>query len=208
MMKKVVILFALVAIGVVSTAGVIAFRSSAKEESSVQAKTTVSPKTAESLQKKVDAVKEAESNASRTDGSSSVEVTEAEAESYVLYSLKEHIPARIDSIDVQLSPGTISSDTQITFTSNATGNPMVDALVGGTHNLFLEGKLAGEMGRGKFDLVEIRVDGIPVPNVLIQTLFKKYVKPKYPDADLNEPFDLPWDIEALKLEDGKATVVY
>jgi hypothetical protein len=211
-MKKVIILFVLVGVAVVGTAGVIAFRSSAaKEGPSSQASaahTSVSPKTAESLQKKIDAVKQAEEDTKRQDGSARVELTEAELESYVLYSLKEHIPARIDSIDVQLSPGAVASDTQITFTSNATGNPMVDALVGGTHNLFLKGKLTGEMGRGKFDLVEIRVDGIPVPNVLIQTLFKKYVKPKYPDADLNEPFDLPWDIEELKLEQGKATVVY
>ena len=93
-------------------------------------------------------------------------------------------------------------------TTNATGNPMVDALVGGTHNLFLKGKLGGEHGRGKFDLEEIRVDGIPVPKVLIQTLFKKYVKPKYPDADLNEPFDLPWGIEELTIEQSKAIVQY
>ena len=85
---------------------------------------------------------------------------------------------------------------------------MVDALVGGTHNLFLKGKLVGREGRGKFDLQEIRVDGIPVPTILIQTLFKKYVQPKYPEADLNEPFDLPWGIQEIRLEPGKTTAVY
>ena len=87
-------------------------------------------------------------------------------------------------------------------------DPVVDALVGGTHNLFLKGKLVGREGHGKFDLQEIQVDGIPVPNVLIQALIKRYVKPKYPEVDLNEPFDLPWNIQELKLEPGKATVVY
>src|SRR5205085_7226500 len=133
---------------------------------------------------------------------------EAELESYLLYSLKDDIPAQIDTAEVQLAADTISLDTQITFASNATGNAMVDALVGGTHNLFLKGKLIGRQSRGKFDLLEVRVDGIPVPIVLIQTLLKKYVKPKYPDVDLNAPFDLPWGIEELKLDSGKATVVY
>ena len=128
--------------------------------------------------------------------------------SYVVYSLKEDIPGQIDSIDVQLAPDTVGSDTQITFPSNATGNPVVDALVGGTHNLFLKGKLNGRDGRGKFDLQEVQVDGIPVPNVLIQALLKRYVKPKYPEADLSEPFDLPWEVQELKLENGKATVIY
>jgi len=208
-MKKIVVLVAVVGLAVIATAGVIVFRSSAaREVSSAQPANEVSPKSAASLQAKIDAVKKAEDDQERRNGSERLELTEAELESYVLYSLKDDIPAKIDSIDVQLGLDTIGSDTQITFTSNATGNPMVDALVGGTHNLFLKGKLIASQGRGKFDLEEIRVDGIPVPKVLIEALFKKYVKPKYPDADLKEPFDMPYGIEDLKLEAGKATVVY
>ena len=209
-MKKIV-LIALFGLAIVATAaGVIVFRSSAAKEVSSPAPVVndVSPKTAQLLQKKIDAIKAAEDDTKREDGSARVELSEEELESYVLYSLTEDIPAKIDTIDVQLGQDTVGADTQITFTSNATGNPMVDALVGGTHNLFLKGKFVTGEGRGKFDLQEIRVDGIPVPNVLIQALFKKYVKPKYPDADLNAPFEMPYGIEELKLEPGKATVVY
>src|SRR5262249_42274030 len=120
----------------------------------------------------------------------------------------EDIPAQVDSADVQLGHDTVALDTQLTFASNATGNPVLDALVGGTHNLFVKGKLVAQESRGKFDLQEVRVDSIPVPNVLIQALIKRYVTPKYPDVDLNEPFDMPWGIQQLKLEPGKATVVY
>jgi hypothetical protein len=81
-------------------------------------------------------------------------------------------------------------------------------LVGGTHNLYLKGKLVAQKGRGRFDLQDVRVDGIPVPNLLIQTLIKKYVQPKYPEVDLNKPFDMPWGIQELKVEQGKAIVVY
>ncbi len=77
-----------------------------------------------------------------------------------------------------------------------------------THNLFVKGKLSGEDGRGKFDLEDIKVDGIPMPKILIQTLFTKYVKPKYPEADLKEPFDLPWGIRAIDIQQGKAKITY
>ena len=197
----------LFSVSVIAIAGVIFLHTSAAEEKA-ERHTQVSEKAAKTLQAKIDAVKKADETPTHKRGSSRVEVTEAELESYLLYSLKEDIPAKIDSADVQLGQDTVALDTQITFNSNATGNPMVDALIGGTHNLFLKGKLVGSEGRGKFDLQEIRVDSIPVPNVLIQALFKKYVKPKYPDADLNEPFDLPWGIQELKLEPTKATVVY
>jgi hypothetical protein len=204
-MKK-VIAIGLAGFLVIAIGSVIVLRTLAAKELSVS--TEVSPKTAKVLQEKIDAIQNAEENPKHKRGSSRVEVSEAELESYLLYSLKEDIPAQVDTADVQLGVDTVALDTQITFTSNATGNPIVDALVGGTHNLFLKGKLVAKASRGKFDLLEVRVDSIPVPNVLIQTLMKRYVQPKYPDVDLNEPFDMPWGIESLKLEQGKATAVY
>ncbi len=202
-MRKIV-LIVISGLAVLGVAGVIAFHGIAAKS----AAKSPSEKSARSLQAKIDAIQKAARTSGHKRGGSQVELSEDELESYVLYSLKKDIPGQIDSIDVQLAPDTVGSETQITFTSNATGNPVVDALVGGTHNLFLKGKLNGHDGRGKFDLKEIQVDGIPVPNVLIQALLKRYVKPKYPEVDLNEPFDLPWEIQELKLENGKATVIY
>lgn len=85
---------------------------------------------------------------------------------------------------------------------------MVDAIMGGTHNLFVKGKFEGRDSRGRFELEEIRVDGIPVPKVLIQTLFDKYVKPKYPEADLKKPFELPWGIRSIDIQNGTAKIAY
>jgi len=206
-MKK-VILAVLVCLAVMATAGFIAFRTIAAKEAPGELSKDVSPQAARALQEKIDAVRNAESDPHHKPGSKHVELAEGELESYLLYSLKDDIPGQIDIAEVQLGTDTISLDTQITFASNATGNALVDSLVGGTHSLFVKGKLTGHQSRGKFDLQEIRVDSIPVPPILIQALFKKYVKPKYPEADLSEPFDLPWRIEELKLEPGKGTVVY
>jgi hypothetical protein len=168
----------------------------------------VSAKSAQGLQDKIDAIKNKDSAADPNASSISIELSDSELESYVLFALKEDIPAQIDLIDVQLGQGSIASDAQLTFNASNSGNPISHALFGGTHNMFLKGKLAGENGRGKFELEEVRVDGIPVPNILVQTLFGQYVKPKYPEADLSEPFDLPWGIESLTIVPGKATVVY
>jgi hypothetical protein len=204
-MKKAV-LIAFTAVAVIAAGGVIAFWVTAAKGTSRSR--NLSQKAAQSLQTKIDSIKKAADTPGHKRGSSQAELSEEELESYVIYSLKDDIPAQIDSIDIQLVPDIVSAATQITFKSNATGNAVVDALVGGTHNLFLKGRLVGHEGRGKFDLQEIQVDGIPVPNVLIQALIKKYVKPKYPEVDLNEPFDLPWNIREIKLDQGRATIVY
>ena len=203
-MRKVALIVS--SLGVLAVAaGVVFYSIAAKGASGSKA---VSEQAAESLQAKIDAIKKASDSHTHRRGSSRVELSEAELESYVVYALKGDIPAQLDSIDVRIAPASVSSNSQITFNSNATGNPIFDSLVGGTHNLYVKGNLTGHEGRGKFDLQEVQVDGIPVPNVLIQALIKRYVKPKYPEVDLNEPFDLPWDIQELKLDEGKATVIY
>ena len=194
-------------VAILAVAGGIAFYVVAANSQSGPSK-NISERAAKSLQTKIDAIKKASDNPNHKHGSTRVQLSEAEMQSYIFYSLKDDIPAHIDMVDVQVGEDTVGCETQITFNSNATGNPVWDALVGGTHNLAVKGKLIARESRGKFDLQEVQVDGIPVPNVLIQALIKRYVKPKYPEVDLNEPFDLPWDIQEVKLEPGKATVVY
>ncbi len=204
-MKKLV--FAGVILAVIAIAGFFVFRSISAQDTPAEP-LGVSRRTAEVLQKKIDHIKKNHAEADPRHADNEVVVTEQELESYVLFSLRDQIPIQMDSFKVQLTPGAVGADTQLTFTSNSTGNPMVDAFVGGTHNLFVKGKLTGESSRGKFDLQEIKVDGIPVPKILIQALFDKYVKPRYPDADLKEPFDLPWSIRSIDIQTGKAKIVY
>ena len=162
---------------------------------------------AAALQRKIDAVQSAQTggkeNVSRT-----INVSEVELESFLVYGMRDEIPARVDAVDVQLTEGAVAADTRLTFPSNSTGNPMVDVLIAGTHSLYLKGKLNALQGRGRFELEEVHVDGIPVPNILIETLIAKYVKPRYPEVDLNEPFVMPWNIDSLKITPGKATITY
>jgi hypothetical protein len=162
---------------------------------------------AQALQAKIDAIKAAQSN-SNGRSPQTVVVSEVELESYVLFHLRKDIPARIDSLDVQLTDGAVAADTKLTFAPDTTGNAVVDLLISGTHNLFLKGKLSAAGKQGKFELEEVKVDGIPVPNLLIDTLIAKYVKPKYPDVDLNAPFEMPWGIQSLVITPGKTTIVY
>jgi hypothetical protein len=173
----------------------------------ISAQNDVSERTAKVLQAKIDAIQAAEKAGTRK-ARQTVEVSEPELESYVLYGMKDDIPARVESIDVQLTEGHVAADARLTFPPDATGNVLVDAFVSGTHTFFLKGKLSAVAKRGRFELAEVKVDGIPVPNILIETLVAKYVKPKYPHVDLSEPFPMPWGMESLSIGPRKATVTY
>ena len=173
----------------------------------ISAQNGVSVQTAEILDKKIEKVKAAGREGSRPNRET-VEISEAELESYVLHGLRDDIPARVDSIDVQLTEGAISADTKLTFPANSTGTSMVDILLAGTHSFFVKAKLVASAGQGRFDLQEVKVDGIPVPTILVESLIERYVKPKYPQVDIREPFTMPWGIESLTITPGKTTVVY
>ena len=201
-MKKTVCVVAAVALATV--AAILAFRLFSAQPMSAQ--NDVSERTSKVLQAKIDAIRAVEKQGSTT--RRTVEVSEPELESYVLYGLRNDIPARVESIDVQLTEGAVAADTKLTFPPDSTGNPLVDAFVEGTHTFFMKGKLAASAGRGRFELLEVKVDGIPVPNILIETLVAKYVNPKYPEVDLKEPFPMPWGMESLVITPGKATIAY
>ena len=72
----------------------------------------------------------------------------------------------------------------------------------------MKGKLAAAGGRGRFELQTVRLDGIPVPTILIETLVDRYVKPEHPEVDLNEEFQMPWGIDDITITTGKATITY
>src|SRR5262245_46403633 len=109
-----------VAVILTGAAAVLTLRFFAAEP--VSAQNDVSERSAKSLQMKIDAIQAAETVKDRQ-GTETVEVSESELESYVLYSMRDLIPARVDSIDVQLTPGAVAADAKLTFPSDSTGNP-------------------------------------------------------------------------------------
>src|SRR5262249_18821160 len=119
-MKK-ILLVAVAGLLAVAIGGVIIVRTIAAKEEPKKF-TQASPEAAKSLQDKIDALQDSEDNPKHVPGSTRVEVSDKELESYLLYSLKEDIPAQVDSADVQLGHDTVGLDTQLTFSSNATGN--------------------------------------------------------------------------------------
>ena len=170
----------------------------------------VSPEAAESLRLKIVDIITADETPSRpSDAAATIEAGEIELESFVLFAMEDEIPARVDLVDVEIDRGLVSAETQLTFVADETsGNPILDLLIGGTHSFFVQGRLEAKGGRGKFDLLSVRVDGIPVPTLIIEALVDRYVTPRYPHVDLSKPFIVPWGIEEIVLTPNLATILY
>ena len=165
---------------------------------------------ANSLFDKIVAIRDAENSSTRSlDEAATILVTETEMESFVFFSMGDEIPARVDSIDVTVEAGTIAAATELTFDSEASsGNPIVDLLLQSPHSLFVKGALEGHDGEGTFRLQQVRVDGFPVPVVVVEILVDRYVNPRFPEVDLDEGFLIPWGIEEIVLTPDGAEITY
>lgn len=174
----------------------------------VRAQSGLSLQLAEGVQAKIEAMKKKQAAANPKTRLERADLSEIELESYVLFAMRQKIPAKIDSFDVQFGPGTAATDAQLTLGPNTTGNYVVDKIVQGTHRLFVKGRLTGAMGRARFELESVNVDRLPVPVFLAELVFNRLVKPVIPTADIKEPFDLPFGIDILNILPGRAIVYY
>jgi hypothetical protein len=82
-------------------------------------------------------------------------------------------------------------------------------LLQGVHELKLSGTFSGSNGKGVVHLSTASLDGVPVPQTLIDTLVNHFSKtPDIPGGfQLDKPFDLPSRIRVLQLQSGLVTVV-
>lgn len=134
-----------------------------------------------------------------------VEVSEVELESYVLYRMGEQLPVRVDGLDLELRPGRMMATVDMFVDADlASSQPLVGPLFEGAHSVFFEGDFEARNGRGMFSLQGVRVDGIAVPVFLVKALLGSIEDP----VDLDAPFDTPLGIDDVVLLDRTARVTY
>lgn len=71
------------------------------------------------------------------------------------------------------------------------------------------GMLETHEGRGKFTLETATVSGVPIPKSFLQELLSFYSRSDdYPKGiNMDDPFDLPADIQRIDVHPGRATIV-
>ena len=83
------------------------------------------------------------------------------------------------------------------------------SLLGGRVPVTVSGVLQTEDGRGRFELQSADVSGVPVPKSILQELVSYYSRtPDHPQGvRLDDPFELPANIQKIEVGQGQAVVV-
>lgn len=71
------------------------------------------------------------------------------------------------------------------------------------------GLLETHDGRGKFTLEEATISGVPIPKAFLQELLSYYSRTDdFPNGvNMDEPFDLPAEIQRIQVDPGRAVIV-
>jgi len=134
-----------------------------------------------------------------------VDVSEIELESYVLYGLAGQLPVQVETVDVELRTGQLAATVDMVVEEGLSASqPIAGPLFEGAHTIFFEGAFEARRGTGTFDLQGVRVDGIPVPVFLVKALLENLDEP----MDLDAPFETPLGIDDVVVRERSVRVTY
>lgn len=183
----------------------VALATSAAAQSSLQAHADAAHA---KLQAVMRAVRQAAAPARRT------VFSQTEMNAYLRYRATTWLPTGITEPSVQFIGGNriitvVTADLDGVRKKSSGGWFDPTAYLSGRLPVYVTGTLATSAGKGRFLLEQATIDGIPVPPVFVAELLAFYTR----SADnpggvrLEEPFELPSEIERIDVTTGQAVVI-
>ena len=139
---------------------------------------------------------------------SPTEFSEQEINAYFA-SGEVKLPAGVQSVRFQLQPGTITATTHVDFDQLKAGrssmNPLL-SIFSGVHDVVVAANAAGSGGQGMVHVDSVMLDGVEIPQFVLQLFVQKFLQPKYPEVGLDSRFALPEKIYTATIGLHKLTV--
>jgi hypothetical protein len=150
-----------------------------------------------------------QSNADRTPPDSTpTEFSEQEINAYFA-SGDIALPAGVQSVAFQEQPGIVVGTSRIDFDQLKTGknsyNPLL-SVFSGVHDVVATAHAYGAKREGFVHVDSVSIDGVEVPQFVLELFVQKYLKPKYPNVGIDSRFALPARVDAATIGLHKVTV--
>jgi hypothetical protein len=142
-------------------------------------------------------------------------ITEGEVNSWLHFHGGPHIPTGVTEPSISIRGerrvhGRAIVDLDVVRRKNSSGgwfDPR--SYLTGKLPVTATGLLETHQGRGKFTLEEATVSGVPIPKAFLQELLSYYSRnDDYPHGiNMDDPFDLPADVQRIDVGQGRATII-
>jgi hypothetical protein len=160
-----------------------------------------------SFEKKLQHV-QSNSNQKQPD-SSPTEFSEQEINAYFA-SGKVELPNGVQSVVCQEQPGIVIGTSRVDFDQLKAGknsyNPLL-SVFSGLHDVVVSTHAHGSKGEGFVHVDSVSLDGVEVPQFVLELFVEKYLKPKYPNVGIDSRFALPARVDAATVGLRKVTLI-
>jgi len=141
-----------------------------------------------------------------------VRIYEAEANSYLHYQIAPQFPAGLSNVRLQFQPDRLQGSAEVDFnqirkSSRRSPNPFLDFLFQGVRMLEVEGDFHSSDGIGQFHLETVSLDGVTLPPVVVDFLIESYLKARFPNVAIDQPFPLPYSLEKVIVEEESCLMI-
>jgi len=119
------------------------------------------------------------------------------------------LPAGVKSVVFQEQPGILVGTSRVDFDELKAGknsyNPLL-SIFSGLHDVVVVTHAYGAKGEGLVHVDSVSLDGVEVPQFVLQLFVEKYLKPKYPNIGLDSRFALPARLDAATVGLHRVTI--
>ena len=109
------------------------------------------------------------------------------------------LPAGVKTVVLQEQPGVLIGTSRVDFDQLKAGknsyNPLL-SIFSGLHDVIVTTHAYGAKGEGLVHVDSVSLDGVEVPQFVLQLFVDKYLTPKYPNIGLDSRFALPARVDA------------
>jgi len=112
------------------------------------------------------------------------------------------LPTGVQSVVFQEQSGMIVGTSRVDFDQLKAGknsyNPLL-SIFSGLHEVVVTTHAYGARGEGLVHVDSVSLDGVEVPQFVLELFVEKYLKPKYPNVGLDSRFALPARVDAATI---------
>lgn len=140
-----------------------------------------------------------------------VTLSSAEANAYFAGPGKASLPKGVSDLQMRFEPGVVIGTATVDFDRlpAAANLGYWQYLFRGTHRVEAHARLdSGRMPRAHFTITEVALDGIAIPNSLIDLAIDAFVRPRHPDVGRRFSVPLPKHAESVSIGQGLVVLHY
>ena len=162
---------------------------------------------ARSAQRKFDHIRENGARA-KPDKTPTI-ITENEINAW-LSSGRAQLPEGVKKLQVRGEAGIVRGTAFVDFDQitqgRYSGNPFMSIFRGG-HEVEAKAHAQGSAGQGRVHIDSVSLDGVEVPQMVLEYFVEKYVTPKHPGIGIDSTFALPNRIDTAMIGSHQLTII-